>query len=219
MGGACVKERLKLLSRAMQAGMVAVVMAGLITGNFTWIPAALLSLFVSEVPSLLRRDLRLVLPIELNFWIVLALFFHVVAGFSGFYDRVPGWDHITHVLSASLVAALGFVLVVSIDKYVDSIYLPRPFLAFFIVMFTMAFGVVWELLEFGNDQLTGSRLQYSLSDSMIDMMFDAFGGTIVAAAGAHYLTHTSPERFVESLQLDHARERVTKLVERRRGMS
>ncbi|MGQ9586836.1 MAG: hypothetical protein ACUVT7_00420 [Thermoplasmata archaeon] len=214
-----MKERLRLLSRAMQAGMVAVVLAGLITGNFTWIPAALVSLFISEVPSMLGRDLRIVLPVELNFWIVLALFLHVVGGFSGFYDRVSGWDHVTHVLSASLVAALGFVLVVAIDKYVDSIDLPGPFLAFFIVMFTMAFGVIWELLEFGNDQLTGSKLQYSLSDSMVDMMFDAFGGIIVAAAGAHYLTHASPERFVESLRLDHARERVTKLVERRRRAS
>jgi len=210
-----MEERLKLASRAMQAGMLGIAVAGLLTANFTWMPAAVLSLFVSIVPSILRRDLGLVLPIELNFWIVLALFLHVIGGFSGFYDNVPGWDHLTHAMSASLVAALGFVVVVSVDKYVESISLPRPFLAFFIIMFTMAFGVIWELMEFSNDQLTGSRLQSNLNDTMFDMMFDAFGGFIVGIAGAHYLIHTTPEHFVESLKVEKTKEKISGLLEKR----
>ncbi|OGS42810.1 MAG: hypothetical protein A3K67_04480 [Euryarchaeota archaeon RBG_16_62_10] len=207
---------MRLASRAMQAAMVAVLVGGLATRNFTWVPAAVLSMFISALPIVLKRNLRLVLPVELNFWIVLALFLHVVGGFSGFYDEVPGWDHITHMMSASLIAALGFVVVVTMDKYVESIRLPRAFLAFFIVMFTMAIGVMWELMEFANDQLAGSRLQYSLDDSMIDLLFDAFGGLVVAAVGAHYLTHTTVDRFVESLQVDTAKERISEIVRRRR---
>jgi len=210
-----MEERLKLASRAMQAGMLGIAVAGLLTANFTWMPAAVLSLFVSIVPSVVRRDLELVLPIELNFWIVLALFLHVIGGFSGFYDNVPGWDHLTHAMSASLVAALGFVVVLSVDKYVESISLPRPFLAFFIIMFTMAFGVIWELMEFSNDQLTGSRLQYDLDDTMVDMMFDAFGGIIVGIAGAHYLIHTTPEHFVASLKVEKTKEKISGLLEKR----
>ena len=210
-----MEERLKLASRAMQAGMLGIAVAGLLTANFTWMPAAVLSLFVSIVPSVVRRDLELVLPIELNFWIVLALFLHVIGGFSGFYDNVPGWDHLTHAMSASLVAALGFVVVLSVDKYVESISLPRPFLAFFIIMFTMAFGVIWELMEFSNDQLTGSRLQYDLDDTMVDMMFDAFGGFIVGIAGAHYLIHTTPEHFVASLKVEKTKEKISGLLEKR----
>jgi hypothetical protein len=202
-----MEERLKLLSRAMQAGMVGVALAGVVTGNFTWVPAAVVSLFVTLIPGLLRRDLGLVLPVELNFWIVLALFLHVVGGSSGFYDNVPGWDHITHVMSASLVAALGFVAVVTIDKYVESIYLPRPFLAFFIVMFTMAFGVLWEFMEFANDQLMGTMLQYNLEDTMVDLIFDGFGGFFVASLGAYYLTHTAHEHFVTGLKIDKEKVR------------
>jgi len=211
-----MEERLKLASRAMQAGMLGVALAGLVTANFTWVPSAVFSLFVSVIPSLIRRDLGIVLPVELNFWIVLALFLHVVGGFSGLYDNVTGWDHITHMMSASLVAALGFVAVVTIDKYVDSIYLPRPFLAFFIAMFTMAFGVLWEFMEFANDQLLGTRLQYSLDDTMVDMMFDAFGGFVVAIAGTYYLTHTTHERFVRALDVDEAKERLKTRIARRK---
>jgi hypothetical protein len=122
-------------------------------------------------------------------------------------------------MSASLVAALGFVTVVVLDKYADSIYLPRLFLAFFIVMLTMAIGVCWELMEYLNDQLTGSELQYSLSDTMTDLLFDAFGGFIVAAYGAHYLTHVPPDRFVESLQLEEAKDKIVTAIEKRKSSS
>ncbi len=212
MGGVRTEERLRLVSRGMQAGMAAVALAGLVIGNMTWVPAALVSLFLSEVPSILHRDLRLVLPVELNLWIVLALFLHVVGGFSGFYDDVPGWDHLTHAMSASLVAVLGFVSVVVLDKYVSAIYLPPPFLAFFIVMFTMSVGVCWELMEYINDELTGSMLQYSLDDTMVDLLFDSFGGFTVAAFGSYYLRHTTPDHFVESLQIEAARKEVRRVL-------
>lgn len=216
MGGPQVESRLKLLSRGMQAAMIGVALSGIATQHHTWVMSALLSLLVSEIPSILRRDLNIVLPVELNFAIVLALFLHVVGGFSGLYDNVPGWDHITHALSASLIAALAFVLVVAVDKYADSIRLPRMFLAVFILIFTMFVGVVWEIMEFVNDELTGSRLQYSLSDSMMDLLFDGFAGLVVAVAGAQYLLHTTPEHFIERMGFDGAKERVEKIIEKRR---
>lgn len=214
-----MEERLKLLSRGMQAGMVGVAVAGILTHNLTWVPAAVFSLFVSIIPVLVRRDLGIVLPIELNFWIVLALFLHVVGGFSGFYDHIPGWDHMTHMISASLIAALGFVAVVTIDKYVESIYLPRPFLAFFIVMFSMAFGVLWEFMEFANDQLAGTHLQYSLEDTMLDLMFDGFGGFFIAYMGAYYLTHTTHEHFISALNVDEAKRRIARRIVKRKRAS
>ncbi len=207
-------ERLTLVSRGMQAAMAAVVVAGVLTDNLTWVPAAAASLAVSEVPSILRRDLRIVLPVGLNLWLVLALFLHVIGGVSGFYDNLSGWDHITHAMSSSLIAALGFVTVAALDKYVDSMYLPTPFLALFIVMFTMAMGVSWELMEYVMDEITGSNMQYSLSDTMVDLLFDSFAGFIVAGVGMYYLRHVSRDRVVDSLQLDEAKDRVAAAVKR-----
>lgn len=203
-----MEKKLKLLSRAMQAGIVAVAIGGAITGNVTWVPAAVIALVMTEIPSILRRDLSLVLPAELNLWIVLALFLHVVGGFSGFYDSIPWWDHLTHIMSASLVAVLGFVTVVVLDKYIDSIHLPSLFLAFFIAMLTMSIGVSWELMEYFNDEITGSMLQYSLADTMVDLIFDALGGIVVAALGTQYLKRTSREHFVDSFGLEDAKVRV-----------
>lgn len=217
MGGGAIRERLKLLSRAMQAGMMAVVVAGLASHNYTWVPAAAISLFVSAIPAILRRDLDLVLPPELTFWIVLALFLHVVGGFSNFYNDLPGWDHVTHMMSASLIGALGFVLVVTVDKYISTIYLPPRFLAVFIVLLTMAVGVIWEIMEFANDSLLHTHLQYSLDDTMLDLFFDALAGFVVAFIGARYLRTTSPDHFVESMQIDQVRDKLRGIVQRRRA--
>lgn len=213
-----MKRRLKLASRAMQAGIVALAVSGIISGETTYVPAALVAFLISELPSLIRRDLKIVLPVELNFWIVLALFVHVLGSFSGFYDNLPGWDHLTHAMSASLIAALGFILVVSIDKYAESIYLPQAFLALLIVMLTMAVGVIWELMEYMIDVLTGSHLQYSLDDTMKDLVFDAIGGLLVASGGTYYLSHTTVDHFVEGFQMSTAKEKVEQIIEKRRSL-
>ena len=201
----------------MQVGMLAIALAGFLTDNLTWVPAAVVSLVMTEIPSILRRDLKLVLPVGLNFWIVLALFLHVFGGVSGFYDTVPGWDHVTHALSSSLIAALGFILVLSVDQYVKAIYLPRRFLGVFIAMFTMAMGVIWELMEFSMDMWTGSHMQYSLDDTMVDLFFDGMAGIAVAAVGAHYLSHTTRGEFLENLGVDKAKEKIEQIVEKRKS--
>jgi len=208
---------LKLLSRAMQAGMIAVVVAGVVSHNYTWVPAAIISLFVSAIPAILRRDLNLVLPPELNFWIVLALFLHVVGGFSNLYNDLPGWDHLTHVMSASLIGAIGFVIVVIVDKYVATIYLPPRFLAVFIILLTMAVGVIWEIMEFANDSLLHTHLQYGLDDTMLDLFFDAIAGFVVAFVGARYLLVTTAGHFVETMQIDQVTEKLRGIVQRRRA--
>lgn len=197
--------------------MIAVVVAGVASQNYTWVPAAVISLFISTIPAILGRDLKLVLPVELNFWIVLALFLHVVGGFSNFYNTVPGWDHLTHVMSASLIGALGFVVVVTVDKYVDSIHLPRGFLAVIILLLTMAVGVIWEIMEFANDSLLHTHLQYGLNDTMMDLFFDAVAGFVIAFVGARYLRTMTSEHFVESMQIEQAKERLLGLIHRRRA--
>ncbi|UCE80387.1 MAG: hypothetical protein JSV94_04275 [Methanobacteriota archaeon] len=212
-----MRKGLRFASRTMQLGMVALAITGVVAGELTYVPAALIAIFMSELPSILRRDLKVVLPIELNLWIVAALFIHVLGSFSGFYDNIPGWDHLTHAMSASLIAALGFILVASIDKYAESIYIPRMFLVLLIIMITMAVGVIWEITEYLIDSATGSHLQYSLDDTMRDLLFDTIGGTVVAFGGAYYLSHTTLDHFIEGFQMSVAKDRVSLIIERRKG--
>lgn len=195
-------ENLRLISRFMQLGFALIIVLGLILGEPEWIPSAIISLIITFIPNMIHRSIRLTLPPELNFLIVLSLFLHTFGGSLGLYETTDWWDHITHGFSAFLVASLGFIGVVIIDKYADSIFLPPRFLSLFIFMLTTAFGVLWELVEFANDQLTGSEMQFSLNDTVVDLMFDMGGAFVVAALGPFYLLGTSQERFFQEMHLD-----------------
>lgn len=197
-------ERLQMLSRIIQLSFIVIIAVEIVLGRYEWIPSAALSLFITFVPNLIKRRIRLTLPPELTFIIFLALFLHTMGGSLGLYMSISWWDHLTHSFSAFLVASLGFIGVVIIDKYADSIYLPPKFLAFFIFMLTSAFGVIWEISEFANDQLTGSTMQYSLDDTMVDLMFDIGGGLVIAVLGPFYLLGTSEERFLQEMNIEEA---------------
>lgn len=75
----------------------------------------------------------------------------------------------------------------------------------FIVPFVFAFGVFWELIEFGVDVVgsaTGAGgagfTHHGLNDTMLDLVFNTMGGIVVALWGTVYLTDVSgaiQERF------------------------
>jgi hypothetical protein len=115
-------------------------------------------------------------------------------GTLGPYRSVWWWDHVTHALSASVVAGTGYAAARAIDRHTEEISLPPRFLFVFILIITVAFGVLWEVLEFGIGQgaaaLGTDRVltQYGLDDSMLDLVFDVVGALLVASFGTAYLT-------------------------------
>jgi uncharacterized membrane protein YjdF len=74
---------------------------------------------------------------------------------------------------------------------------------FFIVIFTLAFGAIWEIWEFTLDTLAGAYLtkplQHSNTDTMIDLITDLFGGLIIAALGTFYLKRKSATDWADLL--------------------
>jgi hypothetical protein len=100
----------------------------------------------------------------------------------------------THALSASVVAGVGYTVVRALDIHTVEIRLPPQFTFVFVILFVLAFGVVWEVIEFGVTELSlltgGSPVltQYGLADTMLDLCFNTLGGVIVATWGTAHLT-------------------------------
>jgi len=163
--------------------------------EYIWALGCLLSLIVCFLPTLLKRRWKIHLPIELELLIVLALFLHSGGGALDAYHNIPWWDHITHFLSTAVVSLLAFIVMAIIDAYSSEIKFNMPLLIFFIVIFSLAMGVIWEFFEFTSDLLFGTHAQLNNTDTMVDLFFDLLGGIIVAIPGALYLKHTTPERF------------------------
>lgn len=184
------------LVRALQAVLVGVLAFGVYQANIGIIVNTAVALALTELPAVLERDYRLPIDTGLTLWIVIPVFLHAI-GTVGLYQSVGLWDQLTHTLSSSLVAAAGYTTVRALDIHADSVYLPKKFMVLFILLFTLAFGVLWELLEFSLDGLattmgTASVLsQYSLENTMLDLVFDSVGGVIVAVWGATHLSTVS----------------------------
>lgn len=189
--GISVKNQ-ERLSRVMQVSLLISASIGFYSGNTGIIVNSLVGFAVTFLPNLLERDHDIVMDPALVLWVTSAVFFHGV-GTLGPYRQVWWWDHFTHALSSSVVAAAGYAVFRAFDEHREDIYFPPRIFFLFILVFVIAFGVIWELLEFGISglaELAGTRTvltQYGLEDTMKDLVFDILGGLLVALFGEAYL--------------------------------
>lgn len=180
------------MTLGMQAALIALVGYGVVAGEPKAITNGTISLLITSVPALLERNYRIPIDPWLGLWITLAVFLHT-AGSAGLYAVVGWWDHLTHAMSASLVAGVGYTFARAVDIHSDRIYLPRQFFFVYTLVVVLAFAVVWELFEFGLDvaaDATGVSMplaQHGLDDTVLDLVFNSVGALAVAAFGQAHL--------------------------------
>jgi len=199
-------KRVRQLSRAMQAVLATLFLWGVVRLHVPTIANSGVALAITFVPALLERDFRLPLEPGIVFWITAAVFLHSL-GSAGLYDYVGQFDTLTHALSASVVAAAGYAVVRAIDLHADSVYLPPRATFAIILVFVLAAGVVWELVEFavdGGTQYLGmatALAQHGVHDTASDLLWDLVGGVVAALWGSVYLrdvSHRIAERMGDS---------------------
>ncbi|AXR82615.1 hypothetical protein [Natrarchaeobaculum sulfurireducens] len=195
--------RQRQASRTMQALLVAILLWGLSVHDLPTIANAVVALTITFIPAILEREYDLPMDAGLVLWITAAVFLHAL-GSAGLYDAIDPWDHLTHALSASVVAAAGYAFFRAIHLHTDDVYVPPKVMSAFILIFVLAAGVIWEILEFMIDQsavafgLDAVFAQHGIDDTMIDLVFNLVGAVIVTLWGTAYLTDVSEslsERF------------------------
>ncbi len=186
-------------ARLMEYVLVGLVFIGFERGTFGIVVNAGVALLIVQLPPILERDHEIPMDPALTLWITAAAFFHALGtvGVPGqqasFYRSLWWWDHFTHALSASVVAAVGYATVRAVDRHSDGVSLSARFVFVFILVFVVAFGVLWEVLEFAlgllGDVTGGTVLtQYGLEDTMVDLLFNMGGAVVAAVWGTAYLT-------------------------------
>ncbi|WP_394295682.1 hypothetical protein [Candidatus Halobonum tyrrellensis] len=203
----------------MQVLLVVFVGIGIGEGNTGVIVNACIALGVTFAPAALEREYDLPMDAGLTLWVCSAVFLHVlgtvgvpglVESFYGEGSPLPFYDHVTHALSASVVAATGYTVVRAVEEHTDTVSLPPRFTFVFILMFVLAFGVLWEVVEFavsGAATLVGGGsvlTQYGIEDTMLDLVFNTVGGVVAAVWGTAHLTDVASAL---TRRLDGARRR------------
>lgn len=181
------------LTRGMQLVLLALVGYGFVAGQPKAITNGGIALVITVLPAVLERNYDLPLDPWLGLWITTAVFLHTL-GSAGLYGLVYWWDNLTHAMSASLVAAVGYTAARAVDLHSDDIHIPRRFVFVYIFIVVLSFGVIWELFEFGLDiaaEVTGVTMplaQHGLDDTVRDLMFNSLGALLVALFGQVHLT-------------------------------
>jgi hypothetical protein len=187
----------------MQLLLAGIVVYGAAFGQPKAITNGGLGLLVTFVPAALERNYDIPLDPWLGVWITSAVLLHTL-GSAWFYAQIGWWDHLTHALSASLVAGAGYTTLRAVDLHSDAIRIPARFAFVFIIVVVLAFAVVWELFEFGLDIVadeTGIEMplaQFGLEDTVADLLYNSVGALIVALFGQAHLTGVA-ERVREGL--------------------
>jgi len=209
-----ISERRQVqLTRLMEVSLVGILFIGLFVNSPGIVVNAGVGILVTQLVPALERDYGIPMDPGLVLWITAAVFLHALGTVplpadlvAPVGDVAPGqqraslyrsgywWDHMTHALSSSVVAAAGYATVRALDEHDQGIVIPPRFMFVVIVLFVLAFGVFWEVVEFAIGGAaetfgTGSVLtQYGVEDTLYDLFYNTLGAVVVGIWGTAYLT-------------------------------
>lgn len=189
--GSTVGRLFWLATRAIQIALVGIAAYALFASSEGGVFNVILPLAIALLPDIVRYRTGWRFNPVLAAWIAAAAFLHAT-GSLGAYTAVPAYDQIAHGFSAALVAGVGYALVRTVDNQYENVVVPPNLRFVFILVFTLAFGAIWEVAEFSLGRAAevfgGEPLltQYGLDDTVLDLVFDAAGGVLVAIWGTQY---------------------------------
>lgn len=173
----------RIVTRVLQLILLGLIVFGLTSGRTTVAATAGIAFAVTLLPALLRREYDYSMDSGLVLWLTIAMLLHTI-GSLGVYDRYQWYDEVTHAVSATIVAGVGYASFRALEIHSEDIDAPSEFYPVFIVVFVLAAGVLWEVLEFA---LGGLIPVYGIDDIVTDFVFNAVGAVVVAVWGTGYV--------------------------------
>ena len=164
--------------------------------HWIWIFGCILALIVSLVPTILKRNYQITLPLVLEILVTIALILHVGGGLFGAYD-IAHYDTLTHFVSSFLVAFLAFIVIYILDEYWNGLMMDKYAMAFLVVITTIAMGVIWEFNEWITDLAFGTYGQLGYADTIKDLFIDTLAGIVMAVIGVSMIKHGSFDAMTE----------------------
>lgn len=145
---------------------------------------SILALVLMYLPQLIESKAKLDLPIEFDVVLVIFMYLAVFLGKVGHaYEHFWWWDGALHTSAGFILGFIGF-LILYIKIKQKKLEANRLLVGLFIFSLALAFGALWEIFEYGVDNILGGNLQRgSLRDTMWDLIVDGIGALAMAKIG------------------------------------
>lgn len=133
---------------------------------------------------------KIMFPWFVYFLVSLAVLIHTSGYIQGRYLTFVNWDILAHTVSGTIVALIGFLVILFWDR-IKNYNLDAAFIGIFIVFFGCVFEYFWEIWEFCVDTFFGGSaaglMQANNADTMSDMIFVLIASLIVGIGCYYYL--------------------------------
>lgn len=202
------------LARRIHLVVVAIIMLimtaelGLLVARARWMHVFLVLAVMALIliPVFFRRRLPVEVPSEIQVATALFIFATLFLGeVRDYYERIWWWDLALHGTAGVLLGIIGFLIVYVLNEneLVD-VRMKPAFVALFAFFFALAIGTIWEIFEFGMDEIFGLTMQKptakdpsGLTDTMLDLIVDTLGAAAVCLIGWRYLKRNRSKRIDE----------------------
>lgn len=186
------------------------------SGNFESMFFALITLILSFGSDIIEKRQKIDIPDIIEIVILIFIYSGIFLSIQfNLYYKYFWWDDLLHTLSGIIIGFIGFIVVYKINhKY--SMDISPLLVALFSYTFAVTLGVLWEILEFSTDVLTGSAHQKwnlpetermmgkiyqgsGLRDTMSDLIVDSIGAFITAII-TYYMYKHRKKRILDEMQ-------------------
>ena len=160
----------------------------LISENWYVFGIVLFALLLTFFAFIIEKRYKIDIPIEFEIGIVLLIYGSIFLGeLRGYYTTFWWWDIVLHTLTGVIVGLVGFLVLLTLYRRKRVIAAPFS-IALFSFSLAAAIGGIWEIFEFGMDQLFGLNMQKSgLMDTMFDIIVNDVGAFLSSLLGYFYL--------------------------------
>jgi hypothetical protein len=120
---------------------------------------------------------------------IIVFVIHLLSINFGFYTLIPNLDVPMHFAGGMAIAAMAIQLLNFFEKQKQITFKSHILHAFLLLAIVGFVASLWEISEFSADIFLGWSLQYSLFDTMKDMILGLTGGAIVIISWIYGKTH------------------------------
>jgi len=153
--------------------------------DLVWVVGTFFGLFISILPSLIKRDAKFTLPWILDFLIALVTILHVGGRLFDYYYTIENYYLVTRFFISVLVAFIGLSMIYILDEHWDGLRMDKYAMGFVTVIFTMAVGVFLEFIKYLN--VTGTYYVKTNHVLMLNLSADTVAGIIIAMIGVNLI--------------------------------
>lgn len=179
---------MRILEHILRATLIIAMGLAIYRQNWIALLVSLLTLLLTFLPNWFESRYKINLPHDFELAIILFTYASLFLGeVHQFYELFWWWDVVLHSSSAIAFGCIGFIIMFILNKS-NKIETKPIWIAVFGFCFALSIGTLWEVYEFGMDQLFGLNMQKSgLIDTMWDLIVDSFGALVASLAGYAFL--------------------------------